>query len=158
MFFHAGGVKRLCQNFFALVVNASSHYTDEEKRAAIELRTPDKNIQKINDPRWVMLTIKDPSSRAMVGSLEALLLANNQGERFGNIKWTLVHPEYRRQGIATQLKLQLESMLRESGCSGIITGIKDNNEASIAMNAALGISPDASIRASPGQKWYTKRF
>ena len=144
--------------FFALVLQASPHYSEEEKGKFIPLRTPEKIIQKIGDRNWILLTIKDASGQ-MLGSLEAELIANNAGEKFGNIKWTLAHPEHRRQGVGTGLKNEFERIIRERGCSGIITAIKDDNIASIKMNRALGVLRDDSFpRTSNGSAWYTKRF
>ena len=146
--------------FFSLVLNVSPHYSDEEKRVSIELRSSRKNLEKITDTsNWILLSVKDEKSGKTIGSLEAQMIANSKGERFGNIKWTLVHPEYWRQGIGTQLKLRFEELIKERGCAGVITAIKDDNIASIEMNRALGIVRDDSFpRTSSGLAWYTKRF
>ena len=145
--------------FFASIVNASPYYSLEEKKITIEMRSVDKVEAKLNDNKWILLTVKDSESGKMIGSLEAQLIANRGKEVFGAIKWTLVHPDFRRQGIGIQMKLEFENILRQQGYAGIITGIRDNNVASIEMNRAQGILRDDSIPMSmPQAAWYTKRF
>ncbi len=147
-------------DFFESVIRASPHYPDpKERNAVFASHSAEKNAERIADKDWIHLRIRDETSGKMIGSLEAKLIADTQGDRLGNIKWTLAHPEHRREGIGTQLKLQLESLLKERGCTGIITGIKDDNVASIEMNLALGMVRDDSLpRASNGAAWYIKRF
>ena len=145
--------------FFASIVSASPYYSLEEKKVTIEMRSVDKVEAKLNDNNWILLTVKNSVLGRMIGSLEAQLIANQGKEIFGAIKWTLVHPDFRRQGIGIQMKLEFENILRQQGCAGIITGIRNDNVASIEMNRAQGILRDDSIPMSmPQAAWYTKRF
>lgn len=142
--------------FARMVIEQTPYYSDEDREESYAARTPEKIAEKLADPDWVLLTVKNEASD-IIGSLEAKLIALGN-KPVGNIKWTLTHPDYRRQGIATSLKLQFEQMLREREFVGIATGIKDDNAASIAMNLKMGYRVAEEMHADPGMKWYVKYF
>ena len=52
--------------------------------------------------------------------------------------WTGVRPEYRRQGIATALKVHAISMARRLGYAEIVTTLRIGNVSSITMNEKVG--------------------
>lgn len=145
-------------SFFQEVIKDSPHYTDEEKEGFLKTRMPQAIFEKVSSPEWIFLVIRDDGNRNIIASQEAQLL-NMGGQLVGNIKWTLVHPNFRKQGLATILKKQLENVLRDKGAVGIITSIKNNNIASIEMNRKLGIVRDDSFPPpTPDAAWYTKRL
>jgi GNAT superfamily N-acetyltransferase len=55
--------------------------------------------------------------------------------------WTGVRPEYRRQGIATALKVHGISLARQLGYAEIVTTQRIGNLSSIAMNQKVGFRP-----------------
>jgi len=55
--------------------------------------------------------------------------------------WTGVRPEYRRQGIATALKVHGISLDRQLGYAEIVTTQRIGNLSSIAMNQKVGFRP-----------------
>jgi len=66
-----------------------------------------------------------------------------------------VHPNHRRQGVGSALKLELETMARARNVSMIYTHTEERNEHVLAFNAKLGYREvrrgpiwDASVRVS----------
>ncbi len=55
---------------------------------------------------------------------------------------TLVHPEHRRRGVATALKLDAIAYAREHGYRSIQTDSNASNEPMLALNRALGFRPE----------------
>lgn len=141
-----------------IAIGESPHYNDQEKQESIGLRTPEHIQAKLDNPDWILLGAKNEDGR-LIGSIEATILTSPAGQRIGNIKWTLVHPDARQQGIATLLKRTLEEELRGRGCIGILTAIKDTNTASIEMNRKLGVVPEPTLaQPAPDMRWYAKYF
>jgi RimJ/RimL family protein N-acetyltransferase len=52
--------------------------------------------------------------------------------------WTGVHPDFRRQGIGTALKMLGIRYAREKGYHSIITAPRNTNAASIGMSLKVG--------------------
>jgi GNAT superfamily N-acetyltransferase len=144
--------------FFKMVLGQTEHYSPEERQESYAARTEDMTREKIKNPDWILLCVRSEAG-VIIGTLEAKIITDASGERYGNIKWTVVHPEFRRQHIGTLLKVYFEAEARARGCVGIITGIKDGNTVSIHMNKRLGVLPSTVMpRPHPDMQWYTKRF
>jgi GNAT superfamily N-acetyltransferase len=144
--------------FFKRVLEGTEYYSPEEREKSYAVRTEAATREKIHNPEWILLCVRAATGE-MIGALEAKILSDASGQKYGNIKWTVVHPEHRRQHIGTLLKCRFEEEARGKGCAGIITAIKDENKASIFMNQRLGVLPSAHMpRPQPDMQWYVKRF
>lgn len=71
------------------------------------------------------------------GELVGSVLATHDGRK-GWINRLAVHPDYRRQGIATRLIRAAEDALREQGIGIFAALIEPGNEASLALFEAAG--------------------
>jgi ribosomal protein S18 acetylase RimI-like enzyme len=100
---------------------------------------PRKDIQRkcaVNDELFLVATNADRVIGSVMGGYE--------GHR-GWINYLAVHPDFRRQGIASQLMQKVESRLLALDCPKINLQIRlDNSEAS-AFYESLGFSDDQCI-------------
>lgn len=66
--------------------------------------------------------------------------------RFSEVFQLWIHPQYRRQGLATRLKEELEAETRRRGMQMIYTHTEATNAHVIEMNRKLGYTP---VRCGP---------
>lgn len=76
----------------------------------------------------------------VLGAASYELLANT-----GHLEWIAVAPEYRRQGLASQLMEKMEEVYREMGRDSIVTDISSENPASRSLAARLGFREGISV-------------
>ena len=74
------------------------------------------------------------------GQIVGVILAGNDGRR-GHIYHTAVHPQYRRQGIATQLVETALQALRRAGVNKASLVVFADNEAGNRFWQKMGFSP-----------------
>jgi ribosomal protein S18 acetylase RimI-like enzyme len=142
------------------VLSAGRSYSEQEKTDSIKLRGEKEIEEKIKDPNFVMLAIKD-SHGDMIASVECRVVTNpDRKEKMGNIVWILVDPSMRNKTdlqIGSKLLLSLETELKKLGCVGVISGIKIENTESVNFHEKRGFAKE-DRPAKPGQAWYSKKI
>ena len=73
--------------------------------------------------------------------LVASAMAGYDGHR-GWVNYLAVHPDQRRQGLASQLMAHLEAELTAAGCPKLSLQIRQGNEAVVGFYEALGYAVD----------------
>ena len=73
--------------------------------------------------------------------LVASAMAGYDGHR-GWVNYLAVHPNLRRQGLASQLMTHLEAELTAAGCPKLSLQIREGNEAVVGFYQALGYAVD----------------
>ena len=73
--------------------------------------------------------------------LVASAMAGYDGHR-GWVNYLAVHPEQRRQGLASALMAHLEAELTAAGCPKLSLQIREGNEAVVGFYQALGYAVD----------------
>jgi ribosomal protein S18 acetylase RimI-like enzyme len=98
--------------------------------------SPEHDIErklKVN-PEWFLVGELD-------GGIIATCMVGYEGHR-GWINYLAVSPKYRRQGFATRLMQEAESILKDAGCPKINLQIRSSNKDVIAFYAAIGFKMD----------------
>ncbi|MDQ3705114.1 MAG: GNAT family N-acetyltransferase [Chloroflexota bacterium] len=66
-------------------------------------------------------------------------------ENTGHLEWVAVAPEYRRQGVASQLMQRLVEIYRQLGKAKVVSDISSANVASRGMARKLGFTEGISV-------------
>lgn len=121
------------------------YHTDDEKDV-IDLWSKCGLITPQNNPKLDIDTkLKVNPEWFLVGELEgkivATCMAGYEGHR-GWINYLAVAPEYRRQGLATQIMQEAERILRNAGCPKINLQIRTSNTGVVEFYKAIGYGVD----------------
>lgn len=112
-------------------------------------RTPEEIARRVEDfgPEPVGCIVADDGSR-LIGYTYFHKASGEDSQR-ARQGWTGVAPEYRRQGIATALKLEGILLARQLGFHRMVTDPNSNNLASIKMSHRVGFVPCDSDSGMP---------
>jgi len=91
---------------------------------------------KVN-PEWFFAGVLE-------SKIIATCMAGYEGHR-GWINYLAVAPDYRRQGIATQMMQTAEARLRKAGCPKINLQVRASNKEIIRFYESIGYSDDAVV-------------
>ncbi|WP_339899552.1 GNAT family N-acetyltransferase [uncultured Gilvimarinus sp.] len=109
--------------------NSDHSYSEESVVRAVE------DLQNSVHACYVVLARNEKNK--LVG-MHWVKLESRCDEKFGNVASLWVHPNYRRQGVATQLKELAETWLRDHGATEIRTQVYMENRKMRALNEKLG--------------------
>ena len=106
--------------------------------------TPESVAERVEQVReWVTkenshITVAVTDEGDIVGFNSLFISKGYDGEPFGKIVILFVLPEFRRKGIAAQLKQEGEDWLRAQGVTKVITEIDAKNERMLEINRKVG--------------------
>ena len=121
-------------------------YNTDDEKDVIELWSECSLTVSQNNPKLdIERKLKVNPEWFLVGELEgkivATCMAGYEGHR-GWINYLAVAPEYRRQGLATQIMQEAERILRSAGCPKINIQIRTTNTSVIEFYKAIGYDID----------------
>ena len=128
---------------FKLVIRA---YRPSDEEAVVDLWRRCRLVVPWNDPNEdIQIKTAFQPELFFVGTIDgrtvATVMAGYEGHR-GWINYLGVDPDYRRQGIGTQIMLRAERGLLSLGCPKINLQVRESNQAVIAFYEQLGFSND----------------
>ena len=121
-------------------------YRASDEEAVVDLWRRCRLVVPWNDPNEdIQFKMAFQPELFFVGMIDgrtvATVMAGYEGHR-GWINYLGVDPDYRRQGIGTQIMLRAERGLLSLGCPKINLQVRESNQAVIAFYEQLGFSND----------------